>query len=631
MDIFEGKTWLIYGKLAMSKQEIKEAIAARGGRVVSSISAKLGFLLWDGETLAPGDEVSASKPSKMLKQGGLVVGEADFMDLLKGKTSKKIERHLNQGTGLAKKAPKASKKKTTKTAGPQPLSPEQLLAQTVSTLAQVDDVRRTRTVEAAIACCTKAGRGDCALELANGLAESMRGLGLMAAADGDKAIVEQALPLLGSTYKEMDDYDRGDYALRLFEIGHRHPQWHPKMSELVDLAQQDIDAAIEKGSGYSLEPFLEALMQLGSDTKARSLLLRVRDLDPSMLADMNLRSGALRLLAEEPQEFFSVLEHMDSHRSEQALCADGVLQSISHWDLTDLQAVAEQKPEYFLTDLGKALAAAGRVEEARSLLFPKDGPEVLLATKVKRHAILGELDEAKALLRGEEPSLGEWTSLRLEHGVESFGEVLTRYEQHPQEHIMSDTERRIRLGRQLLERGELDLVEKVLSSVDTLLASNPALTSYDLGVQADRLGALADLRVEYLGQKGDASAVRTQLEADLSGLKDLQDLSAKNQKDPSMRTFGKNEVAKRLVARAGRAGQLDIALKAAKKISKKEREEIGGEVALWWLPADPGGALATFESVVGQAAQERLIPGTPSQEAAESTFFVALWLAVFAS
>jgi len=82
---FRGKVWYVYGALksATSKQ-LSEVLAARGARVVSSVSSKVNFLVQPGETPAPGTWLGVAAEQAQAA-GAEVVGEPDFLKLLAGR------------------------------------------------------------------------------------------------------------------------------------------------------------------------------------------------------------------------------------------------------------------------------------------------------------------------------------------------------------------------------------------------------------------------------------------------------------------------------------------------------------------------------------------------------------------
>lgn len=71
---FAGSTWVITGTLSQARDEIAEAIIARGGKVSSSVSKKTSYLL--------AGEEAGSKLEKARKLGVRVVDEAQFRAML---------------------------------------------------------------------------------------------------------------------------------------------------------------------------------------------------------------------------------------------------------------------------------------------------------------------------------------------------------------------------------------------------------------------------------------------------------------------------------------------------------------------------------------------------------------------
>lgn len=94
--LFDGKAWLVYGKMSLTKKELKAAIEARGGRVIGSVSSKLDFLVHKGDTLVPGDDAQGQvKPTGALKVGAACVNDEDFKKLLEGEVPDKLAAHVS--------------------------------------------------------------------------------------------------------------------------------------------------------------------------------------------------------------------------------------------------------------------------------------------------------------------------------------------------------------------------------------------------------------------------------------------------------------------------------------------------------------------------------------------------------
>ncbi|MEN8250398.1 MAG: NAD-dependent DNA ligase LigA [Bacteroidota bacterium] len=76
-DVLNGKTFVISGVFEhYSRDELKLAIKLNGGKVVSSISGKLNYLL-------AGDKMGPSKREKAEKLGIAIISEADFEELIR--------------------------------------------------------------------------------------------------------------------------------------------------------------------------------------------------------------------------------------------------------------------------------------------------------------------------------------------------------------------------------------------------------------------------------------------------------------------------------------------------------------------------------------------------------------------
>lgn len=76
-DIFEGKTFVVSGVFeSFSRDELKKDIVSRGGKVVSSISAKLAYLV-------AGDKMGPSKLEKATNLGVNIISETEYLELTK--------------------------------------------------------------------------------------------------------------------------------------------------------------------------------------------------------------------------------------------------------------------------------------------------------------------------------------------------------------------------------------------------------------------------------------------------------------------------------------------------------------------------------------------------------------------
>ncbi len=77
-DALGGKSFVVSGTFAnYERDEIKDVIAAHGGRVLSGVSAKLDFLV-AGENMGP------AKREKAEKLGVRIISEDEFQKMLKG-------------------------------------------------------------------------------------------------------------------------------------------------------------------------------------------------------------------------------------------------------------------------------------------------------------------------------------------------------------------------------------------------------------------------------------------------------------------------------------------------------------------------------------------------------------------
>jgi DNA ligase (NAD+) len=75
-DALTGKSFLASGVFQnFSREEIEEAIVANGGKLLSSVSGKLNYLI-AGENMGP------SKKEKAEKLGVTIISEAEFLKMI---------------------------------------------------------------------------------------------------------------------------------------------------------------------------------------------------------------------------------------------------------------------------------------------------------------------------------------------------------------------------------------------------------------------------------------------------------------------------------------------------------------------------------------------------------------------
>jgi DNA ligase (NAD+) len=75
-NILEGKTFVVSGVFHhFSRDGIKEAVEAHGGKVSGSISGKTHFVL-------AGDEMGPAKLEKAQKLGIKIISETDFLEMI---------------------------------------------------------------------------------------------------------------------------------------------------------------------------------------------------------------------------------------------------------------------------------------------------------------------------------------------------------------------------------------------------------------------------------------------------------------------------------------------------------------------------------------------------------------------
>jgi hypothetical protein len=136
---------------------------------------------------------------------------------------------------------------------------------------------------------------------------------------------------------------------------------------------------------------------------------------------------------------------------------------------------------------------------------------------------------------------------------------------------------------------DLGKVKHLVERVETSAVLYPLLVEAGRKADAKRLCASYKEPGAREKQTGDS---REEIEQALSELK--------SKLEEARSTLDKNEIVEELVARAAAAKQADLALKAAKKLTKAYRYQVGLRVTTCFLPEDPRGAIDAFDYLVGE-------------------------------
>lgn len=379
--------------------------------------------------------------------------------------------------------------------------------------------------------------------------------------------------------------------------------------------------AIQSADQYRLQQELAKLMSGGHHAEVRSVLSKVNDEQRAMLERLELTNGELAVLSDQPELVLSIVEGLSHWPRVSALEAKSTIEALATWPRAQLLELAKRVSEPSVTRLGAAVAALGRADDARALLFPEGGPQVTPRTQTERLGIVGDHAKLDAFIA--EPNLEdfEWTRLRIARGVDTVAGTLAKIEASPSPSVMADVASRHRLAGVALERGDLAGFDAILSSIDLTL-QRPERTDYDRGMEASTLASVDDLRVQRALAAGDAAGTKELLEKQLAGLGDLMKLAEANERDPSQRKFSKGMIAQTFAVHAGKAGHPALGLTAGLKLSPAERERLGASVASVFLPNDPAGALAAFEAMTGK---------NGNHVATSPSFFTDLWQATLGS
>ena len=615
--LFNGKTWIIYGRLGMLKKDITSAIIFRGGRVVSSISYKVDFLVWDGETLVPGDSVTSVKPSQLLKLGGVVVGEQNFVELLKGKVAMKLEQYLESNP---ERVAPAKPKKPKKPKAPSKPIAETLLERSREAVANVNYFENLVVVDQVVALCIGAGRLDVAVPIVDSLPVKFQGPGRIALALAGEGSIDSAVDLVLSGIEAIEAYERPKYVARALELAADLEGKSERATDLRGPAEAVVDAAFDKGDFKLLGEIVRAHHRLNDKRWIQRILPMWLEQDPESLGEALKDSDLVWTFSDDAPKTLALVNAMSdiNDRIRAIKCGKGLENCLS-WSLDDLNKLVALV-RFIRMKLGKALLKSGRTDDARHILFNAPEWDSFPMKQVRRHLLFGETDAARQLLSGAPPyEVRAWTRFRIEHGIESIADARERYLKDHKTHgsVMRTVESLVLLANDHLNRkGDLAEVEPFFEAIEDLLALETR-THYDRGVETSNRSKVATLRARFMSIEGDSDRLRAGLESDLKNLKTILNLAQDK--------YQKNDAVQSLVRRALTHGFPELALKAAKKVTMAARPDKAPDVALGFLPGDPAKALAALDVLAKTDANYKLL--TPSY-GKTTPLLVALWAAV---
>lgn len=664
---FQDKTWLIYGRIALSKAEATQAITSRGGRLVSSVSKKLQYLVWDGESLGAGDTVSAVKASDALAVGAIVVSEADFKSLLDGQVSDTLAAIVARAAPAPTNAPateaqtptpppataqtaaaKAGSMASSKKASDDALTPEALLTRTLEAIA-ASDVHRNgermspygrfremaATVEGAAGVCLAAGRGDLARAMIEALEPEMAAfrVRLALAGVGD---LNAALDVTLAGVRQADRANGWSETLQGWAVARAlaltaDPALDARKDEVVAEAEHVIDGFFE-GTRTEVDfgAVLETLLRNGQVWQVRRLVEKFRWRDPNRVGDMLKNRPTLAFaFVDDVAAALSLLNHIEQpwDRGEVASPAFLARAVAAGWSFDALNVLVHMAPQQRWA-ARVALTEAGRIEDGRRILA--DAIDQCTAIeRLWRAEVLGDTAHVARVLA--EPTKDIPLSLeRVARGVEDFETTWRRLSARASDgSLMASVmalDACVRFA--LKQKYPRARYAPLLDTISALILGD-FRTPYDVGVELDRRVEWARLKAAVATAEGDPNGERAGIETTLADFKALSAFGRDS--------YQRNEAAKAIALWAIEAKAPELAVKAADKVSKGERYTLATRVALGFLPDAPGPALAAFDRLAGDRKTHDLL-GLGDLNASHrvdgsdrTCLLAALWAAVLAT
>jgi hypothetical protein len=651
-DFFEGKTWLIYGKLSISKPEATDAIVTRGGRLVTSVSKKLQYLVWDGDTLGPGDTVTSVKAHDALAIGAVVVGEADFKALLAGTVSARLA--AVSAPPVTEAAPAAAPAATAATKAPAKaakkpvdasLTPEALLARTIDAFTasgwyargKISSSALHREVAAAVegvaAMCVDAGRGDLAKTLIHALAPEMGAYRVRLAQAGLEDLdgaIDATLEGLRLAHRGNGDHTvHGWAAARAYALSTSRPA-SPRAHELEADAWAVVDGYFAGERRVDdLCYVLDALADAGKTWEARRILTRCRRHAPERFADvLRWHPNLLLLNTDNVAWTLALVESVSISERYQVVTPALLARCVAEGWSVDALDVLMNMVAHQRWALYEALSAAGRIDDARRIL--RAGLAACSSIDRAQWALaIGDEAEAQAALAEESTHL-ETTLARVERGLEDYEKAWRRLSKRaPDTSVMASVHTLMRFVRFALDHGYArDRYAPLVDEITALFAGD-FRTQYDRGVELSHRIEWARVQASVRAAEGVAGAQLAGAEALLASFKELSVYG----KD----AYARNELPQAVAEWAIREGAPELALKAAMKITKAYQPSHATRVAKAFLPAQPAKALAVFERLADDAASQFLLQESHASlsmrvdGAARTGFLASLWAAVLAA
>ncbi len=615
---FTGQTWLIYDvRSTATRAQIKAEIAARDGVLLKSVTRKLRFMVWGQDTKLPGDTVPGSKASKLLAQGGIVFSVEDFNGLLQGNVPTAVSKHLAAAPKPAPTSPKASKPAKTTAKTPKKVDQsalrDTLVARCCAAFALIADQRLSTTdwmrldvAEATIEAAIDAGHIDSAQTMAKALPDNLQATSLWRIAKARqeelaaprKAVLD-AIESSDDTQRSLNDAPthRAVMAAKAMALGD---------AALNGAAEAIIDAVLDGQRPISdMLAIIEALRTAGDHDQTSAILERWRLAAPDSLgATMSGNSshqGLLTFFCDRPAVALELLNALEARSRNNAADHTTMERIAASWTGAQITAFMEAYYERW-NELAQPMKRAGRAQEHTqltldALLQPNKtrwkGYEATQLRAIDPDAI-DTVREFMATKMSLDHDPVNQAALHVRTGQTTLSDAasLLGHRRADDQSVMSAIQDLVGLIRHTLGWGfSMASYAPVFEQIDRLLALN-FRTSYDRGVEATTRSSVNNIRADVLLQDGDRAALKAALKSDLTGLKSLQ-THCKN-------TYAKNEAARSLVQRALKAGFPDIALKAARKISKRDRRDHASRVAAGTVSQSITAALAAFDSLAGK-------------------------------
>jgi hypothetical protein len=367
----------------------------------------------------------------------------------------------------------------------------------------------------------------------------------------------------------------------------------PRVGELVTIVDGIVDEALSEEPSWGayrrfdrLVPLFRRQIAHGEPQSVRRLLERALRIDAASVAQVLRVPGLLWPLSTEAAQLIPLINAMEPGDRYSVLV--GGLRACIGWsreDLDTLIALADVRSE-----LGKELAQAGRLDDARHVMFDdQPGEWREPAFVAEDYLVVGDEAGAKRALEGQTQQPDHVMRLRIQLGLESLADAIKPLAKPSKIGVMSNVLSLIDLAKLALERGELDALDDIDAAIEKLLAAKQR-SQYDHGIEGNTRNIVADQRARIAARR-DPSSLRALIEADIAGLAALHAYG----KD----AWKRGQLTEGVARRALEHGFPALALLAAKKLRfDPGSNHVPHMIASAFLPADPAAALHAFDTLV---------------------------------